>query len=385
MAGAEPQYTPPDSLEPPAGELETTTPSRQHRFARLRPWQIGGLVAAALILVALCVVVGVLGARAARVSRNRRLGDAAFPVDMVMTYVDPHDAGWRQRARALHQELKQRMGPLGRLYHEPAREPDPLDPALEGDRDEGYYAVHTATLFMPWLRHVWILTQRPHTPRWLPRDGVVNGVPVSVVHHDEVFDSTLHALPTFNSYMIEAHMHRIPGLAEHFIYFNDDFFVARPLRRSALFADDGTPVLALDDTVARVFTMPSIWGEALRTMQSQCQALRLGWCRTPRHVAAPMKKSVLARVVRALTPALKALKPFRSPADFPVWYIALNATRSEPLPSSITMQYFDSGPEMAAFKGELAHLCCINHKFGPGAKARLDALMARYRAARATT
>ena len=36
-------------------------------------------------------------------------------------------------------------------------------------------------------------------------------------------------LPTFNSVVIERYMHRIPGLSEHFVYFNDDFYIINHL------------------------------------------------------------------------------------------------------------------------------------------------------------
>ena len=35
------------------------------------------------------------------------------------------------------------------------------------------------------------------------------------------------ALPTFNSHAIELNLHRIPGLAPAFLYFNDDFFLGQ--------------------------------------------------------------------------------------------------------------------------------------------------------------
>jgi len=34
-------------------------------------------------------------------------------------------------------------------------------------------------------------------------------------------------LPTFNSAAIECHLHRIPGLSENFLYFNDDFLLGK--------------------------------------------------------------------------------------------------------------------------------------------------------------
>ena len=41
------------------------------------------------------------------------------------------------------------------------------------------------------------------------------------VTHEEIFVNKSH-LPTFSSPAIEAHIHRIPGLSQNFIYFNDD-------------------------------------------------------------------------------------------------------------------------------------------------------------------
>lgn len=42
-------------------------------------------------------------------------------------------------------------------------------------------------------------------------------------------------LPTFNSHVIEAFLHEIPGLAERFIYFNDDMFLGNRVSVSDFF------------------------------------------------------------------------------------------------------------------------------------------------------
>jgi hypothetical protein len=100
------------------------------------------------------------------------------------------------------------------------------------DDCEIHYAVKSIKRFMPWIRTIWILTQRPQDPQ-------IPGT--TVVFHDQVIaDSDV--LPTFNSHAIETMLHKIPGLAEKFIYFNDDCFVGRPVTRD-LFYDpaDGRP------------------------------------------------------------------------------------------------------------------------------------------------
>jgi hypothetical protein len=47
------------------------------------------------------------------------------------------------------------------------------------------------------------------------------------------------ALPTFNSHAIESRLHRIPGLADHYVYCNDDLLVARPMAARRFFTREG--------------------------------------------------------------------------------------------------------------------------------------------------
>ena len=42
-------------------------------------------------------------------------------------------------------------------------------------------------------------------------------------------------LPTFNSNAIEASMHKIKGLSEHFVYFNDDMYLLKPTKPTDFF------------------------------------------------------------------------------------------------------------------------------------------------------
>src|SRR3546814_20539042 len=58
------------------------------------------------------------------------------------------------------------------------------------------------------------------SPRWLD----ANNPRVRVVTHQELYRAK-DTLPTFNSSGIETQLHHIGGLAEHFLYFNDDFFL----------------------------------------------------------------------------------------------------------------------------------------------------------------
>ena len=52
-------------------------------------------------------------------------------------------------------------------------------------------------------------------------------VQISVIDHSQIMEESI--IPTFNSNTIECNMHRIPGLLENFLYFNDDVFVGQEI------------------------------------------------------------------------------------------------------------------------------------------------------------
>lgn len=62
---------------------------------------------------------------------------------------------------------------------------------------------------------------------------VKNHPKLNLVTHDQIIEP--HCLPTFNSHAIEINIHKIEGLAEHFVYFNDDTFINSPLEPEFFF------------------------------------------------------------------------------------------------------------------------------------------------------
>lgn len=70
---------------------------------------------------------------------------------------------------------------------------------------------------IPSVENVFLLVSgESQVPSWINRSTV------RVVTHDEIIPRRF--LPTFNSTTIEMYLHRIPGLYEEFLYFNDDMF-----------------------------------------------------------------------------------------------------------------------------------------------------------------
>ncbi|MEV6008834.1 stealth family protein [Streptomyces sp. NPDC051976] len=142
-----------------------------------------------------------------------------FPVDVVYTWVDGTDPAWLAR-RAEH---------TGASYHG-----ESANAARYLSRDELRYSLRSLHMYAPWTRNVYVVTD-DQVPDWL--DTSVPGV--HVVSHREIFRSP-GSLPTFNSHAIESQLHRIEGLSEHFLYFNDDVMLGRETTAQDFFLANGT-------------------------------------------------------------------------------------------------------------------------------------------------
>lgn len=143
-----------------------------------------------------------------------------FPIDVVFTWVDDSDPDWQTRYQHYKQLVNE--GDVGKYA---------IDSARFSNHNELKYSLGSVLKFLPWVRRIYVITDKQH-PKWLsPTDRV------QIIDHSEIIPAQY--LPTFNSHVIEAHLHKIDGLAEHFIYFNDDVFVARPLPAGHFFRSNG--------------------------------------------------------------------------------------------------------------------------------------------------
>lgn len=148
---------------------------------------------------------------------------SAFPIDAVITWVDGSDPVHRSKIRGYAPE---------RAF----TENDVAGPTRFANDGEIHWCVASIRRYAPFIRKIWIVTdgQDPHV-----QDG---NIPVEVVDHKQIFRGYEDFLPVFNSVAIETMTWRIPGLSDHYVEFNDDFLVCRPLAPEDFFAQDGTPV-----------------------------------------------------------------------------------------------------------------------------------------------
>ncbi len=146
-----------------------------------------------------------------------RPDEIVFPIDAVYTWVDGSDPAWlAKRANVTDQQYHEESGSAARFL----------------SRDELRYSLRSLHANAPWVRKIWLVTD-DQRPSWLVEDDRL-----SVVDHRDIFSDPA-ALPTFNSHSIESQLHHIEGLAEHFIYFNDDMFLGRPLSPHTFFLPNG--------------------------------------------------------------------------------------------------------------------------------------------------
>src|SRR5699024_8602050 len=96
--------------------------------------------------------------------------------------------------------------------------------------------------FAPWVNKIHFVTWG-HTPSWLN----VKHPKLNIVKHEDYIPSKY--LPTFSSRPIELNLHRIKGLSEQFVFFNDDMFLLKPVKKEDFFKNGLPRDIAAQDVV----------------------------------------------------------------------------------------------------------------------------------------
>ncbi|WP_086607730.1 Stealth CR1 domain-containing protein [Erythrobacter donghaensis] len=212
--------------------------------------------------------------------------DNTARIDAVITWVDGGDP--------LHHAKRQQFQPLA------PRNANAINPHRWACNDELSYCLRSIANHAPWIGRIWIVTdaQSPDLSG-LPRELTDR---ITIVDHLTVFAGHEEVLPTFNSLAIETLLWRIPGLAEHFVYFNDDVFLTGPLAPGDLFCGD-RPVLRGGWVDARAIAADpgSCSDPALLNPLTQINAAALTGFGAERlfhaaHVVHPLRRSVMERL-----------------------------------------------------------------------------------------
>lgn len=136
-------------------------------------------------------------------------------IDFVIPWVDGNDRAWL--------EEKKKYTPSTTYAS------DDIDsPNRYRDWDLLKYWFRGIETYAPWVRQIHFLTWG-HTPSFLKLDHPK----LHIVNHKDFIP--LDALPTYSSLAIEMCLHNIKDLSEHFVYFNDDMFLTRPVEEQDFF------------------------------------------------------------------------------------------------------------------------------------------------------
>ncbi len=155
--------------------------------------------------------------------------DVTFPIDAVYTWVDGDDLSWRAEHDRYLADHDRALRSGGTVLSEEA-----ANAARYLDREDLRYSLRSLHLFADWVDHVYLVTCG-QVPSWLATEHPR----LTIVDHRDIFPDA-GVLPTFNSHAIEACLHRIDGLAEHYLYVNDDVHLGRRVAPELFFAPNGS-------------------------------------------------------------------------------------------------------------------------------------------------
>ena len=139
-------------------------------------------------------------------------------IDAVITWVDGSDLNYQKK---LKKHLKDN-NTIRRQYLQ---------------ANEICLCIASIIKYAPFIRKIFIVTDN-QTP---DLNSIKDFVPldkVTIIDHKKVFENYEGFLPTFNIRSIDAVLHRIEGLSEKFIYFNDDMFLIKKTSPEDWFVGD---------------------------------------------------------------------------------------------------------------------------------------------------
>lgn len=160
-------------------------------------------------------------------------------IDFVITWVDMNDPKWKQ-------DFAKYSGKIDNSKNE-------VSEARFRDYGLLKYWFRGVDKFAPWVRKIHFVTCG-QKPEWLD----ITHPKLNLVNHEDYIPNEF--LPVFNSSLIEIYLHKIPGISDNFVYFNDDDFIIKPLQQTRFFKNN----LPQDIAVFRTNLGLSLWSKCLK-------------------------------------------------------------------------------------------------------------------------
>lgn len=151
-------------------------------------------------------------------------------IDFVVLWLDSNDPKWQKDYAEYSPQSKSESGKGSVRFR---------------DHDTFKYWFRAVENYAPWVHKVFLVTNGKF-PDWINK----NCSKLVLVEHADYIPKQL--LPTFNSSVIEVFLNRIQGLSEHFVYFNDDFYLNSPVKPEYYFKNG----LPCDNNKETCFNVP---------------------------------------------------------------------------------------------------------------------------------
>lgn len=132
-------------------------------------------------------------------------------IDFILTWVDGNDPNWQAEKHK----------------HEENDSTDNREIRYRG-LDSLKYWFRGVEKHASWINKIHFVTWG-HLPEWLNIDHPK----LNIVKHTDFIPEKY--LPTFSSHTIELNLHRIEGLSDKFVYFNDDIFIMKKMKAKDFF------------------------------------------------------------------------------------------------------------------------------------------------------
>ena len=174
--------------------------------------------------------------------------DTEFPVDLVYLWVDGSDEVWLKKKQKYENKTfdnsEEQACCVGRY----------------ADNDELKYSLRSVEKFAPWINRIFIVTDG-QVPKWLD----TSNPKIKLVFHQDFIPQE--NLPLFSSTAIETYLAQIPELSEHFIYANDDMFIAEPLDKFFFYDCEKKPIVRLKHQVSKRQAKKSLYNRTILNSQ----------------------------------------------------------------------------------------------------------------------
>jgi hypothetical protein len=140
-------------------------------------------------------------------------------IDFVISWVDGNDEEWLNKKNNYLPQNKKKYDVRKQRFR---------------DWDNLKYLFRGIEKNADWVNHIYLVTPG-HFPEWINRDNSK----ITLINQDILFEERY--LPTFNNCAVELMMHKIPGISDKFVYFNDDMFILKTVSEEDFF-ENGLPL-----------------------------------------------------------------------------------------------------------------------------------------------